>query len=294
METRRSAPREFSFVRNGLARIGLTALTLAALAVGCVSSIPGPRAPALAKARTVPASTSGESADRPAPDYDRANETAKPWHLEIGFRDSHTKLAETKRLLDRRLEIPLKYDVLNVFHHPDTPLDRKSNLTLTSFYLGAGRQESDWFVWNLYLGGGGAGDHTHQRFLNANLEVDFHYALIYTNLTAEIYPWHVPHPTDGMDWSQRLSASRPYVVTGVETGYVSADGRGHYSLAPLRVYADKAIVRDWITSYILGLGWAVPLDAHWSVNLTGDYRFHFYRPDEYDSWVFSAGLRYNF
>jgi hypothetical protein len=60
------------------------------------------------------------------------------------------------------------------------------------------------------------------------------------------------------------------------------------------VYADHEIVRDWITSYILGLGWAVPLNSRWSVNLTGDYRFHFYRPDEYDSWVVSAGLRYNF
>jgi len=186
------------------------------------------------------------------------------------------------------------FDVFNVFDHPYTPLDRRTDLSLMSLYLGAGRQESDWFIWNLYVGGIGAGDHSHQRFLNANLEVDFSYALVYTGLTAEIYPWHVPHPADHMDWSHRLSASRPYVVTGLETGYISGEGRGHYSIAPFRVYADHEIVRDWITSYILGLGWAVPLNSRWSVNLTGDYRFHFYRPDEYDSWVVSAGLRYNF
>ncbi len=240
------------------------------------------------------------SADSSPDEHDAQSTTApaseaqprKPWHLEIGLRDSQTKLAETKRLLDRRLEIPLRFDVLDVFHHPDTPLDRKSNLSLTSFYLGIGRQESNWFVWSLYAGGGGGADHTHQRFINANLEVSFRYTLAYTGMVAEVYPWGVPHPTHEMDWSQRVSAMRPYLLSGLETGYVSAEGRGQYSLAPFRIYEDHAKIRDWITSFNLGLGWAVPLDDRWSVNVSGDYRFHFYRPDEYESWVLSLGLRY--
>jgi hypothetical protein len=292
-------------VRNRFAWTEMPALTVALLTVGCAMPMCGGKASTQSQARTASVSAPDKSAARPPREDSPPTDSARPWHVELGFRNSYTKLAETRRLLDRRLEIPLKFDVFGVFNHPDTPLDRKTDLSLTSFYLAAGRQETDWLVWNLFVGGGGAKDHSHQRFLNANLEVDFRYALVYTGLTAEIYPWLVPRPppckrgargglSDRMDWSDRLSASRPYVVTGLETGYVSGEGRGHYSLAPFRVYADHEKVRDWITSYILGLGWAVPLDTRWSVNLTGDYRFHFYRPDEYDSWVVSAGLRYNF
>ncbi len=223
-----------------------------------------------------------------------ANGPNRPWHVEFGYHGSHTKLAETKRMLDRRLDIPMKFDVLDVFHHPDTPLDRKSNLSLASIYLAVGRQESDWFVWNLQIGGGGASDQTHQRFLNANLEVSFRYALAYTSLMAEIYPWSVPAPLDEMNWTQRLSASRPFVVTGLQTGYVNGEGQGHYSIAPFRIYGDRERIRDWITAYVAGVGWALPLDGHWTLQLIGDYRFHFYRPDEYDSWTVTTGLRYNF
>jgi len=265
---------------------------LAMSAAGCAIPIHTFDAKDVSRVRLSADSTTDEFAAQRTTPSDPAAQSRKPWHIEIGFHGSHTKLAETKRLLDRRLEIPLRYDVLDVFDHPGTPLDRKSDLALTSFYVGAGRQESDWLVWNLYAGGGGARDHTHQRFINANLEVSFRYALAYTGVTAEIYPWRVPHPTPEMDWSQRISASRPYVVTGMETGYVSGEGRGHYSLAPFRIYQDQVKIRDWITSYNLGLGWALPLDDRWSVNVTGDFRFHFYRPDEYDSWVVSVGLRY--
>ena len=265
---------------------------LAALVFGCAAPIRTFDAKAPSRLRLSSECPPNEPKNQPTTPSEPTARPAKPWHLEIGLHDSYTKLAETKRLLDRRLEIPLRFDVLDVFHHPDTPLDRKSDLTLTSFYLGMGRQESDWLVWSLYAGGGGGGNHTHQRFINANLEVSFRYVLAYTGIIAEWYPWRVPHPSQEMDWSQRISASRPFVLAGVETGYVSGEGRGHYSLAPFRIYEDHAKIRDWITSFNLGLGWAVPLDDRWSVNVSGDYRFHFYRPDEYDSWVLSLGLRY--
>lgn len=216
-----------------------------------------------------------------------------PWHFEFGFRDGCTKLAETKRMIDRRLDRPLRYDVLNFFDKPETPLDRKSDFLLTTIYLGFGRQESDWLIWTLYVGGGMGRDDDHQRKGNVNLEVSFKYAYLYTGLTAEIYPWKVPCQHDFDTFDEAIRASRPFILTGLETGYVSAEGRGHWKIAPLpRLYQDKVQVRDWITSVNFGLGWHIPVNRRWSVVLSGDYRFHFYRPDEYNGWTLTTALRY--
>ncbi len=218
----------------------------------------------------------------------------KPWHFEFGFRESYPKLAETRRILDQRLNGPLTFDVLDFFDEPETPIDRKSDFLLTTFYVGAGRQESDWLVWTLYVGGGVGRDHDHQRVGIVNLEASFKYAYVFTGATAEIYPWRVPRREDFEDWRQRLSASRPFLTTGFETGYLSAEGRGNWNIAPLpRMYQDKVQVRDWITSLNLGLGWHLPISRSWSIVLMGDYRFHFYRPDEYNGWTLTTALRYN-
>ena len=218
----------------------------------------------------------------------------KLWHFEFGFRDGHTKLAETKRELEKRLKRPLKLDVLDFFDPPQTPLDRKSEFLLTTIYFGAGRQESDWLIWTAYLGGGMGRSHDHQRVANVNLEVSFKYAYLYTGATAEIYPWKVPQREDFADWNASFIASRPFVAAGFETGYVTAEGRGHWKIAPLpRLYQDKERVRDWITSLNLGLGWNLPINRCWSIVLTGDYRFHFYRPEEFNGWTLTTALRYN-
>ena len=218
----------------------------------------------------------------------------KPWHFEFGLRSSCPRLAETKEILDRRLDPLLALDTLNYYEKPETPIDRKSDFLLTTFYLGAGRQESEWLVWTVYVGGGMGRDHDHQRVRNMNLEVSFKYAYAFTGATAGIYPWRVPKRDDFEDWGQRFAASRPFLATGFETGYVSAEGRGHWKIAPLpRVYQDKAQVRDWIASLNLGLGWHLPVNRCWSIVFMGDYRFHFYRPDEYNGWTLTTALRYN-
>jgi hypothetical protein len=224
-----------------------------------------------------------------------APSTDKPWHFEFGFRDGHTKLAETKQMLDRRLDIPLAaLDRFNLFDEPTTPIDRKSEFLLTTLYLGAGRQESDWLIWTVYLGGGAWRDHDHQRAAIANLEVNFKYGYFYTGATAEVYPWKAPKPADFESGREGLLASRPFLATGIETGYVSGEGRGYYKIAPFpRIYQDKVLVRDWITSFNFGVGWNFPLNHCWSVVLMGDYRFHTYQPDEYNSWTVTAALRYN-
>lgn len=216
----------------------------------------------------------------------------KPWHIEFGVRDSCTKLGETKQMLDRRLDLPLRLDVYNLFETPETPIDRKSDFLLLTAYLGLGRQESDWLVWTIYAGGGTGSNDDHQRVGIVNLEVDFKYAYVYTGAAAEIYPWHVPIRAEFAGWEDRLAASRPFLITGLETGYVSAEGRGHWSIAPFKIYQDKALVRDWITSFNLGLGWNLPISRKFSFILTGDYRWHFYRPDEYNSWTITTALRY--
>lgn len=216
----------------------------------------------------------------------------KPWHIEFGVRDSCTKLGETKQLLDRRLDLPLRLDIYNFFDSPETPIDRKSDFLLLSAYLGFGRQETDWLIWTLYAGGGAGSNGDHQRVGLVNLEVDFKYAYAYTGATAEIYPWRLPQRADFAGWDESLRASRPFVTTGLETGYVSAEGRGHWGIAPFKLYKDKVVVRDWITSFNLGLGWNLPISQRWSLVLAGDYRWHFYRPDEYNSWTITTTLRY--
>jgi hypothetical protein len=217
----------------------------------------------------------------PEEEHPEYSTDVKPWHFEFGLRSSCPGLAETKDILDRRLDPLLALDGLNSFDYPETPIDRKSDFLLTTFYLGAGRQESDWLVWTAYVGGGMGRDHDHQRVRNMNLEVSFKYSYVFTGATAAIYPWRVPKRDDFEDWGQRLSASRPFFATGYETGYVSAEGRGHFKIAPLpRIYQDKVQVRDWITSLNLGLGWHLPINRCWSIVLMGDYHFHFYRPDE--------------
>lgn len=219
---------------------------------------------------------------------------ARNWHFDLGLRVSHTKLAETEQTLDRRLDIPLKADVLGLFHHPTTTIDRKTDLAVSSFYLGIGRQEKDRLTWTLYAGGGAASDNDHQRFVIANLDVAFHYLTLYTGLAAEFYLWGTPLFGSNLTWKQRLECSRPYFLTGFEAGFVHGKGTGHYSLAPLRLYEDSKTVRDWIFSYKLGLGWRIPLGERWSASLAGDYSFHFYRPEEYNSWNLISGLRYRF
>lgn len=220
------------------------------------------------------------------------NHSNKPWHLELGVRDSCTRLSETKQLLDRRLDLPLRLDVYNFFETPETPIDRKSDFMLLTAYFGVGRQETSWLIWTAYAGGGSGSNDDHQRVGIVNLEVDFKYAYAYTGFTSEIYPWHVPERLDYETWDQRLAASRPFLTTGIETGYVSAEGRGHWSIAPVKLYKDKEVVRDWITSFNLGLGWNFPITERLSLLFSGDYRWHFYRPEEYNSWTITTALRY--
>ncbi len=216
------------------------------------------------------------------------------WHLDIGFRTVHAKLESTERSLDRRLDLPLKLDFLGAFSHPRTPIDRRTDLRDQSLYIGLGRREWDWLSWTVYVGGGTASDKEHQRFLNANLDVAFRYTKAYLGLAVELYPWGVPIGEADLSWKERLERSRPYGLTGLEIGYVSSKGRGHFSLAPLRLYEDEARTRDWIFSYKLGLGWHIPINDRWSLNLAGDYSFHLYRPEEYNSWNVNTGLRYRF
>ncbi len=223
---------------------------------------------------------------------DRASE--EHWHVDVSIRGSYTKLGATKRQLDRRLDLPMRMDVLGVFDEPYTPFDRRSDLGLTTWSLGVGRQESERLLWTLQLGAGVGQDLNHQRFLTSTLEVDFRYAYYYTGLTAEYYPWLVPLIAGSTTWVERLQASRPFLLSGIETGYVSAEGEGDYTVGGTLVYHDEQKIRDWLVSVPVGVGWSFPIGTHWSVNLSGDYRFHFYRPDEYNGWNWTTALRYSF
>ena len=218
----------------------------------------------------------------------------KRWHIDFGFRTSHTKLSSTEQQLDRRLDLPLKTDILGVYDHPTTPIDRKSALGLNTFFLGVGRSEADWLAWSCYLVGGFSEDKKRQRFLNQRLSVSFKYALVLLGLKAEVYPWGQPRHDETETWNQRFRSSRPYVYGGVETGYISGEGRGRFSVFPAGVYADKVTVRDWVVGIPLGLGWRLPLGKHWSFTMSGDYTFHLYRPQEYNSWNVITGFRYRF
>ncbi len=222
---------------------------------------------------------------------------SKRWHLDLAFRGSYIKLASTKQQLDRRLELPLKLDVFGVFDHPYTPIDRKTDLGLTTWYAGVGRQESSRFIWTYFVGGGAGKDINHQRFLYQTLEVDFKYGYYYTGITAEYYPWEVPAVSAipaAPSWEQRLRTSRPFLLAGFESGYVSAEGAGDYTVSGVNAYHDEQKVRDWLFSCLFGIGWALPLDDHWSLHLSGDYKFHFYRPEEYNGWNVTTALRYRF
>ena len=53
-------------------------------------------------------------------------------------------------------------------------------------------------------------------------------------------------------------------------------------------------MRDWVFSCLGGLGWRLPIDNHWSFSVAGDYKLHFYRPEEYNGWNIITSLRYQF
>jgi hypothetical protein len=212
----------------------------------------------------------------------------------LAFRGSHNKFASTKQQLDRRLDLPLKTDLFGVFDHPYTPIDRRTDLGMTTWYAGVGREENTHLVWTYYVGAGAGKDINHQRFLYQTLEVDFKYGYYYTGVMAEYYPWEVPAVPAAPSWEQRLRTSRPFLLAGFESGYVSAEGEGDYTVSGVNTYHDELKIRDWLFSCLLGLGWALPLDDHWSINLSGDYKFHFYRPEEYNGWNVTTAVRYRF
>ena len=255
-----------------------------------------PRAPIINAPKASSPNGSGPSETDGAPD--KTDEAPLPpskrWHLDLAFRGSHNKFASTKQQLDRRLDLPLKTDVFGVFDYPYTPIDRKTDLGMTTWYAGVGREENTHLVWTYYVGAGAGKDINHQRFLYQTLEVDFKYGYYYTGITAEYYPWEVPAVPAAPSWEQRLRTSRPFLLAGFESGYVSAEGEGDYTVSGVNAYHDELKIRDWLFSCLLGLGWALPLDDHWSINLSGDYKFHFYRPEEYNGWNVTTAVRYRF
>lgn len=216
------------------------------------------------------------------------------WYLDFGLRTSFPRLAWAKRQLGRRLQLPLKLDVLGVFGGTTTVLDRRSDFSIHTFRLGLGRQENDWFKWNVYAGGGAWKDRTHQRTLIANLKVSFDYAVAYAGVTANMYPFATPRYDRYANPREHIKAGRPYVLTGLEVTYVDAEGRGRYAYAPFTLYSDHEKVRDWLVSGLIGLGWEIPLDSRWALDLSGHYAFHFYRSEEFNGWATQVGLRYRF
>lgn len=216
------------------------------------------------------------------------------FHIDFGLRVSYTLLRETKKDLDRWLHGPLKTDVLGIFDSPQTPLDRRSDLGLATLYLGLGSETDDCLVWTVYVGGGVGDDHDHQRLANLNLEVDFEYLHVYTGVMFELYPWGKPAVSSRPGFVDGLKASRPYILAGLEVGYVDTEGRGHYSVAPIRLNEHRQTNHDWLVSNLVGLGWAIPMSDRWAFNVSTHYAFHYYRPDEYNSWVVTTALRYRF
>lgn len=216
------------------------------------------------------------------------------WHVDAAMRGSYTKMGATEQMLDRRMDLPLKLDWLHVFDEPYSPMDRRSDLGFGSWYAGVGRTENEHWLWTFYAGGGAAQDINHQRFLNALLKVDFRYAYYYTGVQAEYYPWRLPVIDKDTTWSGRIEASRPFLTAGIEAGYVSAEGEGDYNVTGVNLYHDEQKVRDILASLNLGAGWSLPISDHWSLNFSGDYRFHAYRPYEYDGWNWTTVIRYRF
>lgn len=218
----------------------------------------------------------------------------KSWHLDLTLRTGELKLASSKQKLDRRLDLPLKLDVFGAYHHPTTPIDRKSSLGLNTMAIGLGRDESEHFGWNIYAGFGIGADTNHQSAPLSTLDVDFRYAVYYSGITAEYYPWARPRPGPKMTWTERFRRGKPYFVAGFEVGYVSAEADGDLKYVALPIYKDGETIRDWIFSVPFGIGWAMPINERWSFQTVGDYRFHFYRPEEYNGWNLTASLRRRF
>lgn len=230
-------------------------------------------------------------ASRDGPADTTAHRYLKRWHIDLALRVSHTKLSSAEQTLDRRLDIPLRADIFGVYHRPTTTIDRKTNLGLNTIALGFGRTERDWFAWTVYGGFGVGVDRSHQRFLNQQLDINFAYGIYYAGILAEFYPWKIPEPAPRMSWRERFRRSRPYFVSGFELGYVSAEADGDFTVGPVTVYKDGVTIRDWIFSWPIGVGWAVPLNRRWSLQLVGDYRFHAYRPEEYNGWNVTVAFR---
>ncbi|MGB0715914.1 MAG: hypothetical protein ACPGXK_08550 [Phycisphaerae bacterium] len=216
----------------------------------------------------------------------------KPWHIDLGFRVSHTKLAETGGMLEDRLETPMAFDVFNLFDSPQSPLDRKSEGRLNALYLGFGRSENDWLTWSLYFVGGAITDHETQRRSVLKLKTTFEYGNYMLGLKTELYPWGRPDSSFDMSWQERLENTKPFFFTGVETGYVSGGGRGRYEVASIPLYRDEVKIRDWVVGIPIGVGLWLPLDDRWSFIMSADYSWHVYRSDEYSGWNLNAGLRY--
>jgi len=106
---------------------------------------------------------------------DRSDPDLRKWHVDMAITTAFSKLSSTEQKLDRKLDIPLKFDFLNVFERPRTPIDRKSSFSLNAIYFGLGKRVSDKLILNWYFGFGPGVDRDHQRFLTADLRVNFKY-----------------------------------------------------------------------------------------------------------------------
>lgn len=227
----------------------------------------------------------------------RSNESksgAKRWHLDLGWRTVFPRLESTRNQLKRRLDIPLRTDTGRLFRRPDTPVDRRGRLGLNTFQLGIGRQETRGFLWTFYVGSLAGSDKTHQRVLTSNFSARFRYAYYFAKLGVEFYPWGAPSGKEYASWKERFGGSRPYVTSGFEVGFLNASAAGDFSVAPFKIYKDSRHVRDWLMSYSIGAGWAIPLGKRWSLHFAGDYSFHLYRPEEFNGWNAITTLRYRF
>ncbi|MCP4590477.1 MAG: hypothetical protein GY842_07025 [bacterium] len=216
------------------------------------------------------------------------------WYLDLGFRMGITRLHETEDRLDRRLNELQKVDLFGVFESPETPIDRKSQFALATAYIGIGRRETEWLTWNFYFGSGVGGDRDHQRWQLANQDVNFDYALFYSGMTVDLYPWGLCQRGSYASFTEHLKAGRPYFVTGAEIGYLRARGWGRFSISPFTIFSDSQRVEDWLFSWLVGVGWEVPVNDRWAFNLQIHYTTHFYRPDEYNSWNLTYAWRYRF
>ncbi|MCC7292029.1 MAG: hypothetical protein IT449_08220 [Phycisphaerales bacterium] len=217
------------------------------------------------------------------------------WYLDSGFRLGQVRLEETSKQLDLRLDTLMALDTVHMFDEPVTPRNRKTDWGMTTQYLGLGRRETDWLTWNSYLGYGFGGDLNHDRRVILNIDVDFQYNIVYTGLTTDLYPWGKPKHANYPSWRERFYASRPFLLSGFEIGYVRGRGRGYVGLAPIgKIYKDSQSIEDWLFSYLAGLGWEVPIDDRWSFGASIHYTFHFYRPEEYNGYNITTALRYRF